>query len=164
MAGSLMTRNRQRWVFAPFAAHTPASRMARIRSSGTGSDFSRRMARVVWMISNRSARSGMALSSLWRRIIGQGPRGGQTAAAPAILAAKHEGGTRRLARHAIGDAGREQRPQSTLARSGQCDQVGLERLGLEENLLERIPEADHALHRHVHELCLDPGQVLQFHG
>src|SRR5215510_4668700 len=62
-----MIRKRQRCEFPPLAAHTPACRIFRISSSGTGSGLSRRMARVVWMISKRSVPSGMALSSLGRR-------------------------------------------------------------------------------------------------
>src|SRR5436190_1328468 len=59
MAGSLMTRKRQRWVLPPLGAHTPACRILRTSASGTGSRFSRRMARMVWMISKRSVFSGM---------------------------------------------------------------------------------------------------------
>jgi hypothetical protein len=41
-------------MFPPLGAHTPASTILRIRSFGTGSGFSRRIDRVVLMISNRS--------------------------------------------------------------------------------------------------------------
>src|SRR5215471_5596174 len=59
MPWSLSTRNRQRWVLPPLAAAWPANRILRISSSGTGSGFSRRIARVVWIISNRSVPSGI---------------------------------------------------------------------------------------------------------
>src|SRR4029079_18390257 len=59
MAASLMTRKRQRCVLPPLGAHTPAWRILRSSAAGTGSGFSRRMARVVWMISKRSVFSGM---------------------------------------------------------------------------------------------------------
>src|SRR5205823_7912889 len=49
------TRNRQRCIFPPLGAHTPASRIVRANSFGTGSGFSRRIDRVVRIISNRSA-------------------------------------------------------------------------------------------------------------
>src|SRR5215471_15814442 len=52
--GSWTTRNRHRCIFPPLGAQTPASRIFRINSFGTGSDFSRRIDRVVRMISNRS--------------------------------------------------------------------------------------------------------------
>jgi hypothetical protein len=45
---------RQRWVLPPLGAQVPACRIYAIASSGTGSGFSRRIARVVSMISNRS--------------------------------------------------------------------------------------------------------------
>src|SRR5688500_18386101 len=61
---SLMTRKRQRCVLPPFGAHTPACKIFRISSSGTGSGLSRRIARVVCMISNRSVASGILLSPL----------------------------------------------------------------------------------------------------
>jgi len=48
------TRNRQHCIFPPLGAQTPASRILRINSFGTGSGFSRRIDRVVRMISNRS--------------------------------------------------------------------------------------------------------------
>src|SRR5215471_6528848 len=41
-------------MFPPLGAHTPASRILRISSFGTGSGLSRRIERVVLMISNRS--------------------------------------------------------------------------------------------------------------
>jgi hypothetical protein len=47
--GSLTTRDRQRCMFRPLGAHTPASRIFRINSFGTGSGFSRRIERVVLM-------------------------------------------------------------------------------------------------------------------
>jgi hypothetical protein len=53
--GSRTTKNRQRCIFPPLGAHTPAARILRISSFGTGSAFSRRIDRVVRMISNRSA-------------------------------------------------------------------------------------------------------------
>src|ERR1700748_3367824 len=53
--GSRITRNRQRCIFPPLGAQTPASRILRISSFGTGSGFSRRIERVVLMISNRLA-------------------------------------------------------------------------------------------------------------
>src|SRR5204863_5253888 len=56
---SFTTRKRQRWVLPPLAAHTPALKIFAINSSGTGSGFSRRIARVLSMISNRS---GMGIS------------------------------------------------------------------------------------------------------
>src|SRR5436190_2116728 len=49
-----MTRNRQRCILPPLGAQTPASRIFRISASGTGSGFSRRIERVVRMISKRS--------------------------------------------------------------------------------------------------------------
>src|SRR6202023_1158303 len=48
---SRITRNRQRCIFPPLGAHTPASRILRISSFGTGSGFSRLIDRVVRMIS-----------------------------------------------------------------------------------------------------------------
>src|SRR5262244_2045242 len=54
MAGSLITRKRQRWAFPPLGAHCPACRIWRMSASGTGSALRRRIERVVWMISNRS--------------------------------------------------------------------------------------------------------------
>src|SRR6516225_8761152 len=54
MLASLITRNRQRCILPPLGAQTPASRISRISSLGTGSDFSRRIDRVVRMISNKS--------------------------------------------------------------------------------------------------------------
>src|SRR5262249_35268561 len=62
MVRSLMTRKRQVWRLPPLAAHIPASRILCISSSGTGSGFSRRMARVVWIMSNRSVVSAIAFS------------------------------------------------------------------------------------------------------
>jgi len=62
ITASLITRKRQRCMFPPFGAQTPASRIFRISSFGTGSGFSRRIDRVVRMISNRSAVSGMVCS------------------------------------------------------------------------------------------------------
>src|SRR5208282_4685935 len=57
-----MTRNRQRCMLPPDGANTPASRIFRINSSGTGSGFNRRIDRVVAMISNRSeVSSGIAI-------------------------------------------------------------------------------------------------------
>src|SRR6266480_537378 len=53
--GSRTTRNRQRCMFPPLGAQTPASRIFWISSFGTGSGFSRRIDRVVRIISNRSA-------------------------------------------------------------------------------------------------------------
>jgi hypothetical protein len=47
-------------MFPPLGAHTPTSRIFRINSFGTGSGFSRRIDRVVRMISNRSAVFGAA--------------------------------------------------------------------------------------------------------
>src|ERR1700746_3120679 len=52
--GSRITRNRQRCMLPPLGAQTPASRILRISSFGTGSGFSRRIDRVVRIISNRS--------------------------------------------------------------------------------------------------------------
>ena len=56
----------QRCTLPPLGAHEPASRIFRIRSLGTGSNFNRRNDRVVLMISNRSivlvVSSGMASS------------------------------------------------------------------------------------------------------
>jgi len=54
-------------MFPPLGAHTPASRILRISSFGTGSGLSRRIERVVLMISNRSVlwfSFGMAFSRL----------------------------------------------------------------------------------------------------
>src|SRR5215472_2469735 len=70
IAGSLMTRNRQRCIFPPLGARTPASRILRINSLGTGSGFNRRIERVVLMISNRSAVWGVrqAWRPRWRAI------------------------------------------------------------------------------------------------
>src|ERR1700758_2465354 len=59
--GSRITRNRQRCIFPPLGAQTPASRIFRMRSFGTGSGFSRRIDRVVRMISNRSALFAVSL-------------------------------------------------------------------------------------------------------
>src|SRR5499427_8202552 len=52
--GSRINRKRQRCIFPPLGAHTPTSRIFLISSFGTGSGFSRRIDRVVLMISNRS--------------------------------------------------------------------------------------------------------------
>src|SRR5215472_2950805 len=52
--GSRITKKRQRCMFPPLGAQTPASRILRISSFGTGSGFNRRIDRVVRMISNRS--------------------------------------------------------------------------------------------------------------
>jgi hypothetical protein len=57
---SRTTRNRQPCIFPRLGAQTPASRILRINSFGTGSGFNRRIDRVVSMISNRS---GPSLSS-----------------------------------------------------------------------------------------------------
>src|SRR5204862_154227 len=59
ISGSLMTRNRQRCVLPPLGAQTPACRIFRTSSSGTGSGFKRRMARMVCMMSNRSVPPGI---------------------------------------------------------------------------------------------------------
>src|SRR6266850_8264008 len=64
MAWSFTTRKRQRWVLPPFGAHTPAWMILRISASGTGSGLSRRMARIVRMISKRSVVSGMLVLPL----------------------------------------------------------------------------------------------------
>jgi hypothetical protein len=60
------TRISDRKLHQPLGAHTPASKIFRISSFGTGSGFSRRIDRVVRMISNRSvvseAASGVARS------------------------------------------------------------------------------------------------------
>src|SRR5215469_5502869 len=64
---SRITKNRQRCIFPPLGAQTPASRIFRISSFGTGSGFSRRIDRVVLMISNTSVlwiSFGMAFSRL----------------------------------------------------------------------------------------------------
>jgi cytochrome c len=53
--GSRITRKRQRCMLPPLGAQTPASRIFRISSFGTGSGFSRRIDRVVRRIPNRSA-------------------------------------------------------------------------------------------------------------
>ena len=58
--GSRITRKRQRCIFPPLGAQTPASRIFRISSFGTGSGFSRRIDRVVLMISNRSVAPGIS--------------------------------------------------------------------------------------------------------
>jgi hypothetical protein len=55
ISASLTTRHRHYRMLPPLGAHTPASRIFRIKSFGTGSGFSRRIERVVLMISNRSA-------------------------------------------------------------------------------------------------------------
>src|SRR5215472_13930385 len=52
--GSWTTRKRHRCIFPPLGAQTPASRIFLISSFGTGSGLSRRIERVVLMISNRS--------------------------------------------------------------------------------------------------------------
>src|SRR6516225_2575594 len=52
--GSRTTRNRQRCIFPPLGAQTPASMIFRLYSFGTGSGLSRRIERVVRIISNRS--------------------------------------------------------------------------------------------------------------
>ena len=100
-----MTRKRQRCVFPPLAAHTPASRILRISSSGTGSGFNRRMARVVWMISNRSL--GMGFSFPLEAHHRAQRTAGQTALTRAAAAAMiynarraDEGRARHGARHA----------------------------------------------------------------
>src|SRR5215472_2335996 len=53
-------------MLPPLGAHAPPSRIFRIRSFGTGSGFSRRIDRVVRMISNKSSAfwsaSGIACS------------------------------------------------------------------------------------------------------
>src|SRR5215471_19210937 len=51
---SRITRNRHCCIFPPLGAQTPASRIFRIKSFGTGSGFNLRIERVVFMISNRS--------------------------------------------------------------------------------------------------------------
>ena len=65
---SRTTKNRHRCIFPPLGAQTPASRIFRISSFGTGSGFIRRIDRVVRMISNTSAvfanSSGMISSRL----------------------------------------------------------------------------------------------------
>src|SRR5258707_8129376 len=59
-----MTRNRQRCMLLPDGAATLASRIFRISGAGTGSGFSRRIDRVVAMISNRfGISSGMTPST-----------------------------------------------------------------------------------------------------
>src|SRR5215831_14499679 len=66
-SGSRITRNRQRCIFPPLGAQTPASRIFLISSFGTGSGLSRRIERVVLMISNSSVlwfSFGMAFSCL----------------------------------------------------------------------------------------------------
>jgi hypothetical protein len=60
----LTTRNRQRWVLPPLGAHWAACRILLISSYGTGSGFSRRIARIVLMTSKMSIVPGMA-SSCW---------------------------------------------------------------------------------------------------
>ena len=58
--GSRITRNRHRYMLPPLGAQTPASRIFRIKSFGTGSGFNRRIEGVVLMISNRSTVFGGA--------------------------------------------------------------------------------------------------------
>src|SRR6202043_3831172 len=70
--GSRITRNCQRCIFPPLGAHTPASRIFRISSFGTGSGFSRHIDRVVRMISNVQGRfaaigSWTAPASRWKQ-------------------------------------------------------------------------------------------------
>jgi hypothetical protein len=48
-------------MFPPLGAHTAASKIFRIRSFGTGSGLTRRIDRVVRIISNRSAAGGVVL-------------------------------------------------------------------------------------------------------
>src|SRR5262245_51885908 len=64
-----MTRNRQRWVLPPLGAQVPACRIFRISSSGTGSGFRRRMARMVCMVSKRSGIGAFLSSFRGGRII-----------------------------------------------------------------------------------------------
>src|SRR5260370_42631477 len=59
MRGSSSSRIRQRCVLAQFGSHRPAWVIFRMRASGAVLGFSRRMARVVCMISKRSLLSGM---------------------------------------------------------------------------------------------------------
>src|SRR6185437_17182099 len=58
IAGSRMTRNRHDCILPPLAAKVPACSTWFSNAFGTGSGFSRRMDRVVRMISNRSCPSG----------------------------------------------------------------------------------------------------------
>src|SRR5215472_34085 len=65
--GSWTTRKRHRCIFPPLGAQTPASRIFLISSFGTGSGLSRRIERVVLIISNSSVlwfSFGMAFSRL----------------------------------------------------------------------------------------------------
>src|SRR5438067_12646761 len=52
-----MTRKRQRCMFPPEGAETPASRIFLTNAGGTESGFNRRIERVVCMISNRTETS-----------------------------------------------------------------------------------------------------------
>src|SRR5712671_3329342 len=63
-----MTRNRHDCILPPFAAKVPASSTCLSSAAGTGSGFSRRMDRVVRMISNRSCPSG-AMSAIDGRLL-----------------------------------------------------------------------------------------------
>src|SRR5258708_29018468 len=63
IAGSIPTKKRIFCVFPPLAAPSPAWRIFWISSSGTGSGFSRRMDRVVVMISNTSSILSSLLSA-----------------------------------------------------------------------------------------------------
>src|SRR5207237_9733229 len=81
ISGSLTTRNRQRCVLPPEGAHWPACRILLISSSGTGSGFSRRIARIVDMASKMlsvPALSGMRLLLIWQsHLAGRDSRGGR---------------------------------------------------------------------------------------
>jgi hypothetical protein len=74
-SGSFTTMKRQCWASPPLGAHVAASRTSRMISSGTGSGFSRRIARIVRIASNRLIfRSIWTCSYLRCCGIGCGPR------------------------------------------------------------------------------------------
>src|SRR5207302_1884531 len=63
LGGSRIMRNRQRCMLPPDGAEIPASRIFRINAPCTGSGFSRRIDRVVAIISNRFGNSSDMSSS-----------------------------------------------------------------------------------------------------
>jgi hypothetical protein len=69
IVGSRMTRKRQDCILPPLAANVPDSRILFSNSLGTGSDFKRRMERVVRIISKRSE-SVAAISDASNRQVG----------------------------------------------------------------------------------------------
>src|SRR6516164_4636940 len=99
-------------MLPPDGAATPASRILRISSSGTGSGFSRRIDRVVVMISKRS-RVSSGMPSSWGSVIFHTAGMRRRAAAnfahrqrPSSALFLEAFGTHAAVEHLIGDAGR----------------------------------------------------------